>query len=166
MAVVTGHTCNSRGFAGSYPLAVRQSNCPACQRIKAAKTPVINKQNADCSFCGYRDLPEAVEPHLIGIDAHCPLRARFSGWISVNDRIPSSKDGAIIVTNNLIAVNAHGKKSHVWISTTGLYEDSTEAGSWCIFTDSERRISFVSHWRPALPEEWTITESLDAEVKA
>ncbi len=32
MAVVTGHTCNGGGFAGSRPKEERQRDCPACQR--------------------------------------------------------------------------------------------------------------------------------------
>lgn len=97
-----------------------------------------------------------------------------SNWISFDDEMPSPAydssnpgptHGRILVTNNLSARNSCGKMSHIWL-TSGVFRYTKEQrcggkilayeGEVTAYADPDEytRIRNLTHWRPAVPEEW------------
>lgn len=84
-------------------------------------------------------------------------------WLPIATANIAEPHGVILVTNNLRALDAYGKKSHVWL-TTMIHEDSEEPGTYSCYPEPfdpfhSSKVHFLTHWRPALPEEWPICAS-------
>ncbi len=82
----------------------------------------------------------------------------YRGWFPIFTANIAEPHGLILVTNNIRALNAHGKKSHVWL-TTMIHESTDEPGTFTCFPEpfdpyTARPVLYLTHWRPALPEEW------------
>lgn len=91
-------------------------------------------------------------------------------WIAFEAQMPTPPHGRILVTNNLSAKDAHGFASHAWMvgsvyrhrkqemsCTRPGYVEAYE-GEITAFTEDATRLRNLTHWRPALPEEWGQTE--------
>jgi hypothetical protein len=64
----------------------------------------------------------------------------------------------LLVTNNIAARDAFGHYSHVWL--TSLVQRK-ESGVFVAFAEpSDQLIENLTHWRPALPEEWSGWEGI------
>lgn len=72
-------------------------------------------------------------------------------WTAFTDEWPKPNQ-QLLVTNNLESLDAHGVKSHVWLTTFPL-KSSEHDGEIVCFDEADRKIRFLSHWRYALPEE-------------
>lgn len=98
------------------------------------------------------------------------------GWISFADQRPEPQydpkatepkptHGAILVTNNLHARGRWGKMSHVWLVHMVHYHDHgphlfmgeirADKGEITAFAQpGDMPLRNLTHWRPAVPEEW------------
>lgn len=65
------------------------------------------------------------------------------GWVGFMVKHPP-KGHAVLVTNNLTAMDAHGCMAHVWIT----YPQLEDSGEWVGFLDDGQRIRLLSHWMP------------------
>ena len=87
------------------------------------------------------------------------------GWTSFEEeRPPADYHGFLLVTNNMGAVNAFGKMSHVWLVGMVHYHDDGPS-VFCGRTDAEQGeitafahpsdmpLRNLTHWRYAIPEE-------------
>lgn len=91
-------------------------------------------------------------------------------WIPFSSLMPTDAYGdrhhpSILVTNNISARTAQDHASHIWL-TCSVYKHTTNektstgyirsyAGEVTAFSDRDVRLRSLSHWRPALPEEWS-----------
>lgn len=95
-------------------------------------------------------------------------------WIAFADRRPEPQydpanpgptHGAILVTNNIDARNRWEKMPHVWLVEMVHYHDGgphvfngrelAEKGEITAFAPGDMTLRGLTHWRPAVPEEWT-----------
>ena len=104
-----------------------------------------------------------------------PISPQVGGWIAFSDRMPEPAHdpknpgqpthGYILVTNNLEARNRWGKMSHVWlVSMVHIHEqeivfggmEMAAAGEITAFAEphGNRSLRGLTHWRPAVVEEW------------
>lgn len=73
-------------------------------------------------------------------------------WVSFEDREPpvdSAFDDpevktvrSVLVTNNICSKDRMGRHSHVWFAAPM----KNSKGEWVAFTDSSRKIEFLTHW--------------------
>lgn len=129
----------------------------------------------ECPICGYaNNSKKCFYLHLI--ESHSPsaqAETRFPcAWVSFASRMPmpahdrkivGPTHGAILVTNSPDARNRWGAQSHVWLASMvhphptevrdGSYVEY-EAGEITAFADGDMIIHRLTHWRPAVPEEW------------
>lgn len=54
----------------------------------------------------------------------------------------------LLVTNNLMARNAHGEMSNLWLVNSA---HKANNGHWMAFDDAGRRIEMLTHWKYAMP---------------
>lgn len=105
-------------------------------------------------------------------------------WIAFADQRPepqydSEREGpthpSILVTNNLSARNRWGQMSHLWLVSMVHYHDErphilggrvlAELGEITAFAQpGDMPLRNLTHWRPAVPEEWPESEALSARV--
>lgn len=90
-------------------------------------------------------------------------------WIPFSERMPlgapGKMHGMILITNNIQARNAFGNSSHVWlVNMVHTHPDGpVELGGRTLAEKDEitafahpgwMSLRNLTHWRPALPEEW------------
>lgn len=75
-----------------------------------------------------------------------PIKA----WLPIRKRDMRKQAGAVLVTNNLDARDSFGKMSRLWL--TSLIQWAPLDG-YCAYSE-DRLIRNLTHWRPAIPEEW------------
>lgn len=73
----------------------------------------------------------------------------LNGWNYI-DEVPPPNGRQVLVTNNPVALDAHGGMSHIWISFV-IKADKKTDGKWVGFTDSDRKIIDLIAWHP-MPE--------------
>jgi hypothetical protein len=66
-------------------------------------------------------------------------------FTAVTSELPKANKH-IIVTNNINATNAHGEKSHVWL--TSFLQHNKEDG-YLTFDAADRKIVGITHWKYA-----------------
>lgn len=84
------------------------------------------------------------------------VAAMSAEWIAFADHMPDSdpalkRHGLILVTNNIEARDRYRKKTHVWL-TTMVHSGAGEIT--CFAEPTDIRIRNLTHWRPAIAEEW------------
>lgn len=84
-------------------------------------------------------------------------------WIAFEDQMPTPPHGRILVTNNVEAKDAQGFASHVsLVYAVHHYQFGVslrghvlaEEGEVTAVSETGVRLRGLTHWRPALPEEW------------
>lgn len=98
---------------------------------------------AGAFYCDCADGPGHYTGHM----------GKKKAWIALTKELPPGICGYILVTNNLKARDAFGKMSHVWLT---MMVHKHPDGTFTAFAepDGASRIENLTHWRPAVPEEW------------
>lgn len=92
---------------------------------------------------------------------NAPPRPR-TGWIAVAERRPPHPSPLLLVTNNINANDRYGCMSHVWLTGMLHYGNGNDPLKYpypLVFTEDDRRVLGITHWRYAIPSEG---EDLDA----
>lgn len=108
------------------------------------------------------------------------------GWIAFSEHRPEPTydpknpgrptHGLILVTNNIEARDRWGHMSHVWLAGMVHYhetakvwrgETEAEAGEITAYTEpNDRLVRHLTHWRPAVPEEWSVVAAEVEQLRA
>lgn len=91
--------------------------------------------------------------------AIAPAPSKSSPWIPFSERMPEPPHGKILVTSDITAIDADGKKSQTWLISR-VYGNG---GDVVIYDRSDSYL--VTHWRPAFPEEWPELREPKSEPK-
>ena len=125
----------------------------------------------------YGETGETLGPNLVAamLRGEEPATApgEATGWIAFSERMPEPRynpenpgptHGYILVTNNLEARDRWGKMSHVWLvamvhthETDNVFNGNVLAVAGEITAlahPGDMRVRGLTHWRPAVPEEW------------
>jgi hypothetical protein len=85
-------------------------------------------------------------------------------WIRIDKCVPPKESGFLLVTNNIGARDAFGHMSHIWL--VSLIFPQFAGGFSAYAEPSDRRVENLTHWRPAIPEEWKPEKSIAARYKS
>lgn len=87
-------------------------------------------------------------------------------WIPLTPETcpPEEFHGRLLVTNNITAVNRYGYSSHVWLTNLIHYSQperflvdrvtKLELQYHCFTEPGDVWVGFLTHWRPAIQEDW------------
>lgn len=73
-------------------------------------------------------------------------------WRSLADDPPTNFHPRIIVTNDPDARDSMGAHSHIWLVHMVHLQDD---GKYSAFDDYDMKIHNLTHWRPAIVEDWS-----------
>lgn len=92
-----------------------------------------------------------------------------SGWIKFAESMPHEPHGKLLVTNNLAAVDSSGMMSHLWlVGMVHAHDDGPNVFGGRVLAEQGEITAYahpgphpgdmplrnLTHWRPAVPEEW------------
>jgi len=90
-------------------------------------------------------LKAKIQEFLVNPAAHAPSPP--TGWQPLDvEHLPK---GRVLLTNNLKAVDAHGRKSHVWYGFAIKASHPDDDGLVITYDDADRKIHFLTHYAVA-----------------